>query len=175
MKSSRILGVAGMLAVATASLPACAALGGAPTYVPGTSTVTHSLNAVTASASAASGTTQGTRMAQQLSATGTAYTVNETTLQGGTVVREYVGSGGAVFAITWHGPVMAPLDTLLGTYFPNYMSGLAAVHALHPGTGSATVQQSELVVETGGHMRSYVGRAWLPLALPQGLSEAEIQ
>jgi hypothetical protein len=175
MKSSRIIGAAAVLAVATASLPASAALGSAPTYNPGASTITLSQNVAAASASGTSGTTQVTRMAQQISATGTAYTVNETTLEGGTVVREYVASSGAVFAIAWHGPIMAPLNTLLGTYFPNYMSGLSAVHALHPGTGSATVQQSDLVVETGGHMRSYVGRAWLPLALPQGFSEAEIQ
>jgi hypothetical protein len=37
------------------------------------------------------------------------------------------------------------------------------------------VHQSGLVVETGGHMGAFVGRAYLPQALPQGVSADDIK
>lgn len=45
------------------------------------------------------------------------YTVRETTLGSGTVVREYVSTAGTVFALSWQGPVTPNLSDLLGTYF----------------------------------------------------------
>jgi hypothetical protein len=36
------------------------------------------------------------------------------------------------------------------------------------------VVRSDVVVESGGQMRSYVGRAWLPRALPGGVTPADL-
>ncbi|WP_114811327.1 DUF2844 domain-containing protein [Paraburkholderia kururiensis] len=136
--------------------PAYAALGAAPTWQ-------------------AAGTSN-TQMTQRINAAAVLFRVNETTLPSGTVVREYVGTNGTVFAIAWQGPQMAPLNTLLGTYFPAYVQGLATAHtAQHNGYGPATVQQSNLVVQTGGHMGAFTGRAWLPLAVPAGFNTDDIQ
>jgi hypothetical protein len=106
-----------------------------------------------------SGTDHATILAQHLSTTSVPYTVNETTLSSGTTVREYVAESGTVFAIVWHGPQMAPL----------------ARAATGGGYGPLAVQQSGLVVQTGGHMGAYTGRAYLPQALPQGVSADDIQ
>jgi hypothetical protein len=152
-----LLCVAVAMATFETMTPACAELGGAPTWSSG-------------------GTNNVTILAQHLSVTSVPYTVQETTLSSGTTVREYVAQSGTVFAIVWHGPRMAPLNTLLGTYFPAYLQGLSDARvAIGAGYGPLTVQQAELVVQTGGHMGAYTGRAYLPQALPQGLSVEDIQ
>lgn len=112
-----------------------------------------------------------TLLAQHLSTSSVPYTVNETTLSSGTIVREYVAQSGTVFAIAWHGP-----QTLLGAYFSAYLQGLSdARAAMGGGYGPLAVQQSGLVVQTGGHMGAYTGRAYLPQALPQGFNADDIQ
>lgn len=123
----------------------------------------------------ATSASHATRLVQHVSATAVPYTVDETTLSSGTVVREYVGSNGAVFAVVWHGPQMAPLSTLLGQYFPSYVQGILDAHAAHGGGhGPANVQLQGLVVQTGGHMGNFTGRAYLPQALPQGISPDDL-
>jgi hypothetical protein len=112
---------------------------------------------------------------QSSAGTSAPYTVDQTILPSGAVVREYV-SGGAVFAIAWQGSQMPPLNTLLGAYFPSYVQGITTMRATHGGGyGPATVRQTDLVVQTGGHMGSFNGRAYLPQALPQGVSTDDIQ
>ncbi|MBW8837248.1 MAG: DUF2844 domain-containing protein, partial [Burkholderia sp.] len=104
------------------------------------------------------------------------YTVRETTLGNGTVVREYLTTDGTVFAITWRGPQMPDLNELLGSYFPQYVAGVKAVRAARGGArGPVAVDQSSLVVQSGGHMGAFSGRAWLPPALPAGVSGSDIQ
>jgi Protein of unknown function (DUF2844) len=122
-----------------------------------------------------SGSSGIANFSQSSAGTNASYTVDQTTLPSGAVVREYV-SGGTVFAIAWHGSQMPPLNTLLGAYFPSYLQSLTTLHAANGGGyGPANVQQSDLVVQTGGHMGSFAGRAYLPQALPQGVSTDDIQ
>jgi hypothetical protein len=148
--------VAGVITLA-AGIPAQAALGGAPSWP-------------------ASRASAATRLVQHTSSAAVAYTVNETTLLSGTVVREYIAQGGSVFAVVWQGPQMAPLSTLLGSYFPAYLQGVSAARATQGGGhGPATVLQTGLIVQSGGHMGHFSGRAWLPGALPQGTSPDDLQ
>ncbi|MDR8396468.1 DUF2844 domain-containing protein [Paraburkholderia sp. USG1] len=161
-----------MLAIAAASFamaaPSHAALGGAPTY-PVTASSTNAGAASQNSAAVA-------RFAASASTASTNYTVSQTTLPSGTVVSEYIGAGNTVFALSWQGPTMPPLKTLLATYFPSYVQALTDAHATQGGGyGPAVVHQSGLVVETGGHMGAFVGRAYLPQALPQGVSADDIK
>jgi uncharacterized membrane protein len=72
---------------------------------------------------------------------------------GGTTVNEYASSTGQIFAYSWQGPTMPDLPALLGAYNASYRA---------------------VVVESGGQMRSYVGRAWLPGALPAGVTPADL-
>jgi len=37
------------------------------------------------------------------------------------------------------------------------------------------IQEPGLVVQTGGHMRAYFGRAYVPELVPQGVTIEEIQ
>lgn len=95
----------------------------------------------------------------------------------GTTVNVYIDARSRrIFAYTWQGPTAPNLDTLLGQYAAVWHSGAAALHAaggdeLH----AARVETPSVIVETGGHMRGYVGRAWLPGALPVGITERTLQ
>jgi hypothetical protein len=93
--------------------------------------------------------------------------VSQITLPSGTVVNEYVSAEGKVFAVTWKGPVVPNLSQALGTYFAEFK---AAAQAPHAGHHHLSVQQTDLVVTTGGHMRHVYGKAYVPGLLPPNLS-----
>jgi Protein of unknown function (DUF2844) len=101
----------------------------------------------------------------------TSYRVHEIQLSSGTVVREFVGPDGKVFAIAWKGPTIPDLRQTLGSYFDNYVT---AAQAPHLGRNHLQIQQSDLVVQAGGHMRAFSGRAYLPQAVPSGVSVGEL-
>jgi len=155
-------------ALAAVSLPAGAALGGAPMATPsGATSVTSAPTAHVASAATAA--------ASSNASASTAYAVRETQLATGTTIREYIGADGKVFGIAWSGPRMPDLQALLGSYFPQYASGVQAVHAVRHSRGPIAIEQPDLVVHSGGHMGSFFGQAWLPSALPSGLTGADIK
>ncbi|MEM5420366.1 DUF2844 domain-containing protein [Paraburkholderia sp. BR14263] len=95
----------------------------------------------------------------------------------GTTINAYVGSAaGTVFAYTWQGPAQPNVGALLGRYAADWRSAAAALHATgRNGLHAARVDGAQVVVETAGHMRAYVGRAWLPAALPAGVSVGDLQ
>lgn len=101
-----------------------------------------------------------------------AFSVEEITSASGTVVREFVSPGGQVFAISWRGPVRPDLRQLLGEHFAAFTRAAAeAGHRRHP----LAVRTGELVVESGGHVRDFRGRAYLPALMPEGVSEAAVR
>jgi hypothetical protein len=102
------------------------------------------------------------------------YSVHAVRAPGGTVVNEFVSSEGKVFAVAWHGQFPPQMQQILGTYFQEYTTALAAQEK-HYGHRPLNLQTQDLVVQTSGHMRAYVGRAYLPDALPRGVTAAEIQ
>ncbi len=130
-----------MLACAT---PAYAALGQPATSIAadGTPTPQHALQAATAGVSTQSVTTPD-----------------------GVLVTEYV-SQGVVFAVTWSGPVMPDLPSLLADTFPTLRAWLAAHPA--PPTRPIHMDTPQLVVHAGGHMRAFQGVAYLPAQVPPG-------
>jgi len=101
------------------------------------------------------------------------YTVTETTLPTGTLVRQYVSAAGVVFAVAWSGPFMPDLRQLLGPHFDTMVAQQAK--QTHAGHRLFSLHESGLVIESGGHPRSFVGRAYLPSALPAGVNVQEIQ
>lgn len=165
--SNRILRAAAVAAIGCAMLgaavPASATLGAAPTP-PGAGDVS----------------TSSTRVAHVASSGASAvsaapYTVTQTTLSTGTVVREYVSSAGTVFGIAWSGPVIPDLPALLGSYFPQYDSARTAFRANQPGRGPLNLEAPGLVVRSGGHMGAFGGHAFLPQSLPAGVSASDIR
>jgi hypothetical protein len=103
------------------------------------------------------------------------YTVHEITAPGNTVVKEYVSPAGKVFAITWRGQFIPNMQQLLRTHFDQYAQAAKAQRESHPGHRPLNIQQPELVFQNGGHMRSYVGRAYVPDMVPQGVNVDALQ
>jgi hypothetical protein len=159
----RRCGVIASLTLGFAAVPAHAVLGGAPMTPPSGATTG---NAVSHAAVMATNGASAPAVA--------AYTVDTTTLTSGTTVREYVGTDGAVFGIAWKGPTIPDLPTLLGTYFPQYVQGIRAQRAQGAGRGPANVVNSGLVVRSAGHMGAFAGHAYLPQALPAGVTGRDI-
>ena len=104
----------------------------------------------------------------------TQYEVGEIDAGSGVIVREYVDRAGQVFAVSWTGPVPPDMRQLLGIHFAQYAAGLAAF--AHPGLKrSVRVATPDLIVEAGGHLRAYSGRAYLPALLPGGVVPGEFR
>ena len=96
----------------------------------------------------------------------------ELQLPSGTVVTEYLGSNGQVFAVTWHGPTLPNLQLILGNYFANLK---AAASQPVVRRRLVRVNRPDIVIESSGKMRAFVGRAWVPTLLPAGITAADIQ
>ncbi|OIQ86730.1 hypothetical protein GALL_314100 [mine drainage metagenome] len=89
----------------------------------------------------------------------------------GVLVTEYV-SQGTVFAVTWRGPVMPDLNSLLADAFPSLRAWLAA----HPAPPNRPIRMdtAQLVVHAGGHMRAFQGVAYLPAQVPPGFDITQL-
>lgn len=133
-------------------------------------------------ASAALGGDASTIQADQLQMQGSrrivsaeSYTVHEIQSATGTVVREYFSSEGIVFAVAWQGPWMPDLRQILGSYFEPYAQAAAIRRSLRVGRGPLLINQPGLVVQSGGHLRSFAGKAYIPDMLPTGLRAEDVQ
>jgi hypothetical protein len=104
------------------------------------------------------------------------YSVQEITAATGTLIREYVSPSGVVFAVSWSGAAMPNLQQVLGAYFTQYRTTVAAQHtrAERPGHNHVEVRAPSLVVHSGGHMRQYFGIAYVPSLLPPNISVSDL-
>ena len=100
---------------------------------------------------------------------GTRFTVFTHTTPEGVKVRQFVSAHGLVFAVAWDGPVLPDMERLLGRHFPQYQT------ALQQRKRNVRVESPTLSLESGGMMRAFVGRAYLPDQLPVGVTAADIQ
>jgi hypothetical protein len=102
------------------------------------------------------------------------YTVHELRSPSGAIVREYASPSGKVFAVAWHTPSLPDMKQLLGSHFEEFQQAVQAQNrrGVH---GPISVQLPDLVVELGGHMRSFTGRAFLPDQLPAEVNREEIR
>ncbi|WP_158590484.1 DUF2844 domain-containing protein [Noviherbaspirillum cavernae] len=150
MELRRLLLLALNSSLLASPLPALAALGGPPE------------------------TSQASRpvFAANVASTVTPFTMHESLMPSGTVVREYVAAGGIVFAVSWEGPVQPDLRQFLGPYFQQY---LQAASVSRTGRGSLTVNRPGLVAQSVGRMRAFSGKAWVPQFVPQGVSVEQLQ
>ncbi|HEY4805618.1 MAG TPA: DUF2844 domain-containing protein [Paraburkholderia sp.] len=103
-----------------------------------------------------------------------AYTTQVITLDTGTTVREYANAAGQVFAVSWSGPRPPDLSQLLGTHFSEFKASLqTASHSdLHR---HVQVQTSQMRYVGGGRLNNMHGTAWLPAAMPTGVSPEDLQ
>lgn len=104
------------------------------------------------------------------------YTVQEIKTPAGTVVREYLSPAGAVFAVVWQGPFLPDLRQIFGSYFQHFSQSAQTQRSKRPRIrGALLIQEPGLVVQSGGHMRAYFGRAYLPQLVPSGVNIKEVQ
>lgn len=94
----------------------------------------------------------------------------------GNTLRKYVGPSGLIFGVAWQGPSVPDLQALLGTRFADFQRTLREQQSQRPRRrGPLYVHVGDLVVQNGGHMRAFAGRAWLTDAVPRGLSPEVIR
>jgi hypothetical protein len=99
------------------------------------------------------------------------FAVHEIAAPSGTVVRQYVSPAGMVFGVAWSGPTMPDLRQVLGSYYDTYVEAAAKRKA----RGPVKVELPGLVVQSSGHMRAFVGSAYLPGGVPKGVATDEIK
>lgn len=103
------------------------------------------------------------------------YNVNEIQALSGVVLREYVSLSGNVFGVAWQGPSHPDLHQVFGAYYDQYVKAVQAQRAQRHGHGPLLIEQPDLVVQIGGHMRSLTGKAFLPRGLPAGVRPEDIR
>jgi hypothetical protein len=100
------------------------------------------------------------------------FTLHELQAPSGTTVREYVSPAGVVFGVAWQGPSMPDLRQVLGGYFDQYVDAMSARRTRR---GPVVIQLPGLIVQSSGHMRAFAGKAYVPGAVPQGVSADDIR
>lgn len=103
------------------------------------------------------------------------YTIQEVKAPTGVLVREYVSSAGKVFAVAWQGPTRPDLRQILGSYFDAFTEAVQAKRASRVVRGPLAINQAGLVVEMGGHMRWFVGRAYVSAMMPAEVRTEDIR
>lgn len=131
-----------------------------------------STHAALGGAPAELGATQAGRTARVMAAGAGSYRMVETTLASGTVIHEYVTQGGVVFAVSWKGPFLPDLRTLLGKHFDTLTR--EAARRPKAGHSSVHVERPDVVIVSGGHMRAYAGQAWVAGEFPAGFAADDI-
>jgi hypothetical protein len=99
---------------------------------------------------------------------GQSYSVHELRSPTGTRIREFVSPAGQVFAISWQGSSIPDLRQLLGQCFDQYMQAAQTTPRIQRRV--VHIEIGDMVFESGGHMRFFMGRAYLRTKLPNGVS-----
>jgi len=109
-------------------------------------------------------------------AVNTAYKVRQEPLANGVTEREYLTSGGEVFGIAWSGPFQPDLQNFMGSdVFSEYSAALQAATQSGAHRGPVDTTVDGVVVQVGGHMGHFVGRAYVVDLVPSGVDTSVIQ
>ena len=103
------------------------------------------------------------------------YSVQQIRMPNGVTVREYVSPSGSVFGVSWQGPTRPNLPQVLGAYFSTFTKAISPKMRFQLVRGPVRIQANGLVVEMSGHMRWYVGRAYVQQMIPAGVRQEEIR
>ena len=99
------------------------------------------------------------------------YSIQQISTRSGQVIKEYVTPDGTVFGVSWQGPTIPNLQRLLGSYFTHFQAAQSSTRR----HGPLVVRNDEVVIESGGHMRSFHGRAYVPRLLPEAVPQAAVR
>ena len=111
--------------------------------------------------------------AQKAIRPGAQFTLHELTLPSGTVVREFVGPNGRVFAVAWRGPTLPDLKQIFGD--DNLQRFLSSPPEQRSPRKSRTVRSQDLVVHSTGSARFFTGFAYIPSMMPRSVREEDIR
>jgi hypothetical protein len=100
------------------------------------------------------------------------YKMLETQELTGTTVREYANSNGKIFAVSWTGPSIPDLRQVLGAHFADYTNNAYVSRRSH---SHRSVEHTDLVVHSAGHMRAFNGFAYRPSMIPNGVMINELR
>lgn len=95
-----------------------------------------------------------------------AYTMQDSELDSGTIVREYATLAGQVFAVSWRGPVLPDLNALLGDYFKAFREEAHQARLAGRRGSPVNMESAALVVRSNGRMRNFFGSAYAPELVP---------
>jgi hypothetical protein len=111
---------------------------------------------------------------QMISAAMLQYTRHDIATGPDAAIHEYLSRTGKVFAVTWKGPLPPDLSQLFGSYFDSYRT--AVIAQSHPGGHRrVSVAQPDLVVQSVGRLRAFMGKAYVPSLVPAGVDVTELQ
>ena len=99
------------------------------------------------------------------------YTVHQLATPNGTTVREFVAPSGIVFAVSWQGPFLPDLRTLLGVHF----EALQRADARQATHAALRLERPDLVIHSEGRLRAFSGQAYLPALVPAGVAVSELK
>lgn len=102
------------------------------------------------------------------------YTLHEVQLENGTTVREYATPAGLVFAISWRGPVLPDLSTLLGDYFTTFKIETDQSRMNGRRGAPVNLESAGLVLRSNGRMRNFFGHAYAPALIPAGVNIKDV-
>ena len=102
------------------------------------------------------------------------YTITESLLDNGTRVQEFVTPAGLVFAVSWRGPVLPDLRTLLGDYLNIFQRYTDAARQAGLRGGPVNLAQEGLVLRSRGRMGHFSGYAYVPTLVPLGVNINEL-
>jgi len=121
---------------------------------------------------------QQLRGARTVQAVDAKYSVHVITTPYGTVVREYVAPDGTVFGVAWRGPFLPNFQQILGDNYQKFVQAAQEARSgavRHSRNAPLSVTRPDFVMRSGGHMRAYAGRAYLPGLVPQGVDPKDIK
>lgn len=97
------------------------------------------------------------------------YSIVETRMSVGDILREYVSYDNRVFAAVWEGRNTPDMAVLLGKYFSQYRTALMNQRTSRDSHIPIGVVLNDLIVYVSGRTGNVYVRAWLPEALPAGV------
>jgi len=100
------------------------------------------------------------------------HTIHEMQTPAGARLREYVSPSGTVFGVAWESSTRPDLKQLLGSHFDQYAQ---AIQTTRQRRGPVVVRSAGLVVESAGHMRGFVGHAYIPSLMPEGVTAHDVR
>ncbi len=105
--------------------------------------------------------------------TSSGFAVHEIATPSGTVLHEFVGTDGKVFAVAWHGLVNPDLRQVLGSYYARYEEGAAS--AVHRSHRQLAIALPDFMFINTGRQRAFAGRAWVPAMMPANFSTDQLK